>query len=212
MLLRWSYRRDASNWVDGAMGTGRTRQVEARIEPPATGDGSFMTGSGAPGRPRPAAVVADLPATDGERRALRRPERARPRPTRQCHRRRCRREPARLTPHHSRRRPHFSHFSLTCSNRRVEQVTRPDWWPYPEHCAKGHPWGPGRIIVSWEPCQCGPARAAQPRGSGHRVVLCRTDGCRSVWYEPPHDPATALTPGFGQGLSELARCRRPSPT
>jgi hypothetical protein len=75
----------------------------------------------------------------------------------------------------------------------MDRVTRPDWWPYPQQCGNGHPWAPGRIIVSWEPCQCEPARAAQPRGSGHRVVLCRAGGCQSVWYQPRHDAASALT-------------------
>ncbi|HEY7012682.1 MAG TPA: hypothetical protein VH480_08010 [Streptosporangiaceae bacterium] len=68
-------------------------------------------------------------------------------------------------------------------------VRRPRWWIYPIECANGHAWGPGRVLVSWLPCQCGPARATQPQGSGHRVIACRVPGCGSVFYEPPHDPA-----------------------
>jgi hypothetical protein len=71
-------------------------------------------------------------------------------------------------------------------------VWRPDWWTYPDECQEGHPWGPGRVIVSWMPCACDPAQKAQDRGPGHRVVECRTKGCRSVpWYDPVHDEATA---------------------
>jgi len=33
-----------------------------------------------------------------------------------------------------------------------------------------------------------PARKAQPRGSGHRVIACRVPGCGPVFYEPPHKP------------------------
>src|SRR5215469_10929319 len=84
-------------------------------------------------------------------------------------------------------------YSLACSNY-LMNVQRPRWWTYPIRCANGHPWGPGRVRVSWRPCQCAPARATQPRGSGHRMIACGVPGCRSVFFEPPHDPATALTP------------------
>jgi hypothetical protein len=67
----------------------------------------------------------------------------------------------------------------------------PAWWAYPERCENGHEWGPGKVAVSWSPCQCRPAREAQPRGSGHLTVECRTPGCRSVWYQPEHDQATS---------------------
>jgi len=77
-------------------------------------------------------------------------------------------------------------------------VRRPRWWIYPIECANGHDWGPGRVLVSWLPCQCGPARAAQPQGSGHRVIACRVPGCGSVFYEPPHDPA-AQSPSAARG-------------
>jgi hypothetical protein len=70
----------------------------------------------------------------------------------------------------------------------------PDWWTYPKYCGRGHAWGPGRVLVSWMPCQCDPAREAQLRGSGHRLVECRAPGCGWTDYEPRHDPATAGLP------------------
>jgi len=33
-------------------------------------------------------------------------------------------------------------------------VRRPAWWFYPERCEHGHEWGPGRVIVSFERCDC----------------------------------------------------------
>ncbi len=76
-------------------------------------------------------------------------------------------------------------------------MRRPAWWLYPERCANGHEWGPGLVLVSWERCHCAPARAAQAdrRAWGHLEVACQAPGCRSVWYEPRHDPGTALRAG-----------------
>jgi len=65
----------------------------------------------------------------------------------------------------------------------MTDVPLPDWWTWPAQCQHGHPWGPGRITLGWLPCQC--AKAGP--GAGHRTVSCREPGCRSVWYEPPHD-------------------------
>jgi len=81
--------------------------------------------------------------------------------------------------------------SLACSTGAMREVRRPDWWPYPESCQHGHPWGPGRVIVSWMPCDCGPARAERQRGPGHLTVSCQVPGCRSRWYRPDHDPGAA---------------------
>ena len=70
-------------------------------------------------------------------------------------------------------------------------VRRPDWWSryYPLECQHGHPWGPGRIIVSWTLCDCPSAVAAQTTGpAGHVTVHCATPRCRSVWYKPRHEP------------------------
>ena len=91
--------------------------------------------------------------------------------------------------------------SRACSNYPMD-VQRPRWWTYPIECANGHPWGPGQVRVSWRPCQCAPARAVQPRGSGHRVIACGVPGCRSVFFEPPHDPATALTRPSGSRVAQ----------
>ena len=43
-------------------------------------------------------------------------------------------------------------------------VGLPKWWNYPTHCGSGHAWGPGRVIVSWLPCQGDP----RPRGTAAR--------------------------------------------
>jgi hypothetical protein len=71
----------------------------------------------------------------------------------------------------------------------------PYWWAYPAHCSRGHPWGPGRVIVSWTPCDCDPAIADPSAGQGHLTVRCRAQGCPSLWRRPPHDPATVRTSG-----------------
>jgi hypothetical protein len=67
----------------------------------------------------------------------------------------------------------------------------PWWWDYPRECRNGHPWGPGKVAVSWTPCECRSAQAERSRGPGHLTVECRTPGCRSAWYRPRHDPRTA---------------------
>lgn len=59
----------------------------------------------------------------------------------------------------------------------------PDWWPYPDRCGNGHPWGPGRVVVVWRKCPC-----VDEPGSGHTIVRCRVEDCSSVWYRPRHDP------------------------
>ena len=63
----------------------------------------------------------------------------------------------------------------------------PDWWPYPVRCGHGHPWSPGHVTVSYLPCPC----RADEGISGHTVVHCTTDGCRSAWYRPRHYPPDA---------------------
>jgi hypothetical protein len=62
----------------------------------------------------------------------------------------------------------------------------PARWEWPEQCQAGHPWGPGRVIVGWQPCQCA-AALAEP-GKGHQVVCCHEPGCTSAWYKPRHGP------------------------
>jgi hypothetical protein len=68
----------------------------------------------------------------------------------------------------------------------MSTLQRPNWWSYPVHCAAGHPWGPGRVIVGWMPCDC-PAAVREP-GHGHLWVRCRAAGCREIWYRPEHTP------------------------
>jgi len=68
-----------------------------------------------------------------------------------------------------------------------EQV--PAWWTDAEQCGNGHPWGPGKVLITWQRCQCDPAGKARPRSPGHRVIACRT--CGWTVYDPPHDPVTA---------------------
>jgi hypothetical protein len=74
----------------------------------------------------------------------------------------------------------------TCSNP-LMGVQRPNWWCYPERCQHGHEWGPGRIVVSWMPCDCPPAAAEREHGPGQLVVHCQVPGCRSAWYQPRHE-------------------------
>jgi len=45
--------------------------------------------------------------------------------------------------------------------------------------------GTGKIIVSWELCECAPAMAVQTAGpAGHVAVCCAVKGCRPVRYRP----------------------------
>ena len=46
-------------------------------------------------------------------------------------------------------------------------VQRHDWWCYPLQCRNGHPWAPGRVNVSWMPCDCGPAQAVRSSDYDH---------------------------------------------
>jgi hypothetical protein len=68
-------------------------------------------------------------------------------------------------------------------------MERPSWWSYPSKCSRGHEWGPGKVIVSWTPCDCQPAKDSGQLG--HQTVSCQEPGCRCRWYRPRHDPATA---------------------
>jgi len=77
--------------------------------------------------------------------------------------------------------------SSMCLNTGME---RPSWWCYPVKCSRGHEWGPGKVIVSWKPCDC---QSAKDSGKlGHLMVSCQElGGCPSRWYSPRHDSATA---------------------
>jgi hypothetical protein len=95
--------------------------------------------------------------------------------------------------------------SNVCSTDSVDDVRRPDWWCYPLACNHGHAWAPGRITVSWMPCDCPSALAERERGAGHLRVSCRAPGCGSVWYKPRHEsgPPSRATPG---GLELALAC------
>ena len=57
---------------------------------------------------------------------------------------------------------------------------------YPERCHHGHDWrARSSVIIGWMPCDCltGTGRL------GHHWVRCQTEGCTSIWYDPPHKPA-----------------------
>jgi hypothetical protein len=85
--------------------------------------------------------------------------------------------------------PRRPHESLTRSNDAVDDDNLandlPDWWPYPVQCGHGHPWSPGHVLVSYVRCPC----RADEGISGHTVVRCTADGCRSAWYRPAALPA-----------------------
>src|ERR1700722_10945701 len=81
----------------------------------------------------------------------------------------------------------------------MSTLQRPKWWSYPEHCQAGHPWGPGRVIVGWMPCDC-PAAAREP-GHGHLWVRCRAEGCREIWYRPRHTPLAGARSGQGRAAA-----------
>ena len=85
--------------------------------------------------------------------------------------------------------PGHSAKSNLCSTFWYADRPLPDWWAYPTACHHGHPWGPGRVNVSWSPCDCEPA-LGEP-GHGHLTVSCQHPGCTSWWSKPRHDPATA---------------------
>jgi hypothetical protein len=77
--------------------------------------------------------------------------------------------------------------SLVCSNRVMDMVW-PRWWHYPDKCDNGHEWGPCPVSVSRVPCDCGPVLAGSERHLDHQRVACQAPGCRSVWYQPRHEP------------------------
>lgn len=49
--------------------------------------------------------------------------------------------------------------------------------------------GPGRVLVSFTPCDCPPVRAVygQNGGLGHLAVACREPGCALVWCDLSHE-------------------------
>jgi hypothetical protein len=51
-------------------------------------------------------------------------------------------------------------------------------------------WGPGRVPVSWRRYHCAGAQTLHEDQAiwGHVTVACPEQGCRPVWYDPPHKP------------------------
>jgi hypothetical protein len=68
-------------------------------------------------------------------------------------------------------------------NTSVEQDKQSDWLAFPLECRAHHPWRPGTVTISWEPCGCPPAQAAR---GGHLKVACGEPGCTEVWWRPRH--------------------------
>jgi hypothetical protein len=52
-----------------------------------------------------------------------------------------------------------------------------------------HSWLPGTVVITWEPCDCPPARRAR---GGHLKVRCGTAGCEETWWSPLHRPERRL--------------------
>jgi hypothetical protein len=55
--------------------------------------------------------------------------------------------------------------------------------PWPAECRLHHPWRAGTVTVTWEPCDCPPARAAR---GGHLTVRCDIPRCGETWLMPLH--------------------------
>lgn len=60
----------------------------------------------------------------------------------------------------------------------------PAWWIYPTECEAGHKWSPGRITVTWSPCNCMAAQAVKAGVAGHLTACCTEPGCSSTWRKP----------------------------
>jgi hypothetical protein len=93
----------------------------------------------------------------------------------------------------------FPRYSIVCLNTGVTQVRLP---VIPEQCRLGHPWGPGLVDMSWEPCDC---PAAETGRGGHITIRCLAsfgDGqCPEEWNAPSHqrvnkEPLGHHRPGY----------------
>ena len=94
--------------------------------------------------------------------------------------------------------------SNLCSSSMRSDVLLPEWWIYPTQCGNGHAWAPGKVIVSWLPCQCvGGLRRDAPRQRAPEHLLPRAGVQQLVCYEPPHDPDLAA--GLRASRTMLAR-------
>jgi len=61
--------------------------------------------------------------------------------------------------------------------------------PWPAECRLHHPWQPGTVTLTWEPCDCPAARAAR---GGHVKVRCNAERCEETWWSPLHKPERVL--------------------
>jgi len=88
------------------------------------------------------------------------------------------------------------HVSITCLNIGMAQGQPMIWSCIPLQCRLGHPWRPGTVTISWDPCECGPAQAAR---GGHVRVTCGAPRCSEVWCAPLHKPIGVIghhRPGY----------------
>lgn len=79
----------------------------------------------------------------------------------------------------------LSPVSITCLNSLVSQSKSTIWSSIPAECRLRHPWRPGTVMISWEPCECEPAQHAR---GGHIKVACAAASCTEVWLSPRHRP------------------------
>lgn len=77
----------------------------------------------------------------------------------------------------------FLRSSIICLNNVVEQDGAYLWPGFPHECRSHHPWQPGSVTITWEPCDCPASRGAR---GGHIKVACNEPGCTEVWWAPRH--------------------------
>ena len=97
----------------------------------------------------------------------------------------------------------------------MRQANHLPWPGFPDQCRSSHPWGPGTVSVSWQPCGCPAAKAAR---GGYAVR--GSPNCAEVWQRPMHQPVRLPgipghhQPGNGRRLpacgQALARATGPS--
>jgi hypothetical protein len=81
-------------------------------------------------------------------------------------------------------------------NIRMAQGQPAIWSFIPLQCRLHHPWRPGTVTITWDPCECEPAQAAR---GGHVKVTCGSPRCTEVWCAPLHRPIGVIghhRPGY----------------
>jgi hypothetical protein len=81
-------------------------------------------------------------------------------------------------------------------NIRMAQGQPAIWSFIPLQCRLHHPWRPGTVTITWDPCECEPAQAAR---GGHVKVTCGSPRCSEVWSAPLHRPIGVIghhRPGY----------------